>query len=112
MNDKHSDIWAFEAVVYEIDNRTPTVPLANTESVEMMRVAQLWQPDSVDTAVALGDDRGALVVTEKPRCSPVGNIALRHQIGVLQRSAKKRLQFTTRIACSGSGVLRKNPITI
>jgi hypothetical protein len=48
------------------------VPLVNSEVLEMMRAAQLWQTGSVDTGMALGDGRGALVITEKPRCSAAG----------------------------------------
>jgi hypothetical protein len=71
----------------------PIVPLANTEAVEMMRLAQLWQTGPVDIGMALGCGGGALVITESRTALQLENIALRHQIGVLQRSAKKRLRL-------------------
>jgi hypothetical protein len=41
------------------------------------------------------DDGGCGLVRDgKLRCSAAGNVALRHQIGVLQRSAKKRLSLS------------------
>ena len=71
----------------------------------MMRVAQVWQTGPVDVGMAVGYGRGALVITESRTALQLENIALRHQIGVLQRSTKKRLNCTTRTACSGSGYL-------
>src|SRR3954447_18883255 len=48
------------------------VPLANTEVIEMITLAQLWQTGPVDTAMAFGFGQGALVNTEKPRYSAAG----------------------------------------
>src|SRR3954468_24013122 len=49
-----------------------SVPLVNTEVIEMIRLAQLWQTGPVDTAMAFGFGQGALVNTEKPRYSAAG----------------------------------------
>jgi|tagenome__1003787_1003787.scaffolds.fasta_scaffold20952862_3 hypothetical protein len=51
------------------------VPLANTEAVEMMRVAQPWQTGPVDIGMALGYGRGALVITENRTALQLENIA-------------------------------------
>jgi hypothetical protein len=67
----------------------------------MIRVAQLWQTGSVDTAVALGGGRGALVLTEKPRCSAVG----KHCASRSDRSASTLGQEAPAIAQLGSLVL-------
>jgi hypothetical protein len=66
------------------------VVLANMELVEMMRVAQVPKAASFDKGTDRDDDRRGLVRDEEPRCSAAGKHWLRHQIGVLQCSAKKR----------------------
>lgn len=69
------------------------VPIANSEVVEMVRVAQLCQTGSVDIGVALRDARGALVIAETRAALQLENIAPQHQIRVLQRAANKRFKL-------------------
>ena len=79
----------------------PPVPLANTEVVEMMRVAQLWRTRPVDIEMALGYGRSALVMTEKPHCSAAG----KHRASPSDRSPSTLGQEAPGIAQLGSLVL-------
>ena len=58
-----------------------------------MRVAQLWQTGPVDIGMALGYAEVLSSILKSRTALQLENIALRHQIGVLQRSAKKRLEL-------------------
>ena len=77
------------------------MPLANTEVVEMMRIAQLWQICTVNVGMALGYGRVALVITEKPHCSAAG----KHRASPSDRSPSTLGQEALAIAQLGSLVL-------
>ena len=59
----------------------------------MMRVAQPWQSGPVDIGMALGYAEVLSSILKSRTALQLENIALRHQIIVLQRSTKKRLQL-------------------
>jgi hypothetical protein len=72
--------------VEQAEREQVPVVLANVELVEMMRVAQVPSAASFDKGMDRDDDGRGLVRDEEPRALRLENIALRHQIGVLQRS--------------------------